>query len=316
MKKMMLILVMLLIAATSYNQTSRKSANSKETATKRPSRSEQVSRSGSSSNAHAQQERRTETRSNEQRNNREATRTAKQPNTSRSTTRQVSNSGSSGRSSDRSSTTTNTRRSTTTTNRSTSRSSTVVADPASRNYHTDRPADHRNRQVVEYSSPRTYRSTHQVHHHYSTPPRSIEYRRVHYVYRRPSYIEFYWTPAMHRHFVEIYPMVHHWKYRNGYRIDMISAYDAMYYRGEVMTVYGRVNEVFYSRNTDEYFLYFGPYYPYQDFTVVIPGYLARSFSRRPERFFTNRDMAVTGLITTYEGEPEIVVKRDFQINLY
>ena len=121
---------------------------------------------------------------------------------------------------------------------------------------------------------------------------------------------------MHRHFIDIYPMVPSWRYYNGYRIDMISAYDAMYYRGEVMTVYGRVSDVYYSRNTDEYFLYFGPYYPYQDFTVVMPGYLARRYSRNPERYFMDRHLAVTGLITTFEGEPEIVVKKDFQINLY
>jgi hypothetical protein len=111
-------------------------------------------------------------------------------------------------------------------------------------------------------------------------------------------------------------MVDYWDYRDGYRINTISSYDAMYYQGDVMTVYGRVTDVYYSRESDEYFLYFGPYYPYQDFTLIIPGYLARSYSRRPHRFFDNQNIAATGLITTFEGEPEMYVKESFQINLY
>jgi hypothetical protein len=86
--------------------------------------------------------------------------------------------------------------------------------------------------------------------------------------------------------------------------------------GDVMTVYGRVKEVFYSITTDEYFLYFGAYYPYHDFTVVMPGWMARQHSRRPERYFDNNYIAVTGLITSFEGKPEIVLKESFQLNFY
>jgi hypothetical protein len=97
---------------------------------------------------------------------------------------------------------------------------------------------------------------------------------------------------------------------------MVSSYFANYYIGDVMTVYGQVTEVFYSRNTDEYFLYFGLYYPYQDFTVVLPGYIARRYSHRPEFFFENRYVAGTGLITSFNGEPEIAVRESFQLHLY
>lgn len=114
----------------------------------------------------------------------------------------------------------------------------------------------------------------------------------------------------------MYPMVTHWTYHSGYRISNVSAYYAEYYMGDVATVYGKVKEVYYSRSTDEYFLYFGAYYPYHDFTVVMPGWVARQYSARPDRYFEHNYIAVTGLITSFEGKPEIVVKESFQLNFY
>lgn len=168
----------------------------------------------------------------------------------------------------------------------------------------------------DYSSPRVYREKHVVNHHYKQVPMNRIYRSHHHVYRSPANINIIWTPVIHRRFVEIYPMIKVWYYPAGYRIQTISAYDASYYRGEVMNVYGQVNDMFYSRATDEYFLYIGPYYPYHDFTVVVPGWLARSFNPQPMRFFNNKYLATTGLITEFDGIPEIVVKDQMQINLY
>lgn len=181
-----------------------------------------------------------------------------------------------------------------------------------------RPVNHAAHTVPhrDYSSSRVYRDRHEVQHYYHRPPQSRSYRSVHYVYRRPVDVRVVWTPVMYRRYVEIYPMIKVWYYPQGYRIETISAYDAMFYRGEVMNVYGRVNEVFYSHATDEYFLYFGPYYPYQDFTVVIPGYLARSYNPQPMRFFENQYIVTTGLITSFEEIPEIVVKDQIQVQLY
>ena len=119
-------------------------------------------------------------------------------------------------------------------------------------------------------------------HHYDHPPVSREYRE-HYVYRAPVGLNIFWTNAMFHQYIRIYPTVN-WDYPIGFRIKSIPAYDADHYRGEVMTVYGQISEVFYSRETDEYFLYSGPYYPYQDFTIVMPGWVARQFSPRPSFF--------------------------------
>jgi len=168
----------------------------------------------------------------------------------------------------------------------------------------------------DYSSPRVYREQHVVNHHYKQVPMNRIYRSHHHVYRAPANINIIWTPVIHHRFVEIYPMIKVWYYPTGYRIQTISAYDASYYKGEVMNVYGQVNDMFYSHATDEYFLYIGPYYPYHDFTVVLPGWLARSFNPQPMRFFNNQYLTTTGLITEFDGIPEIVVKDQMQINLY
>jgi hypothetical protein len=121
---------------------------------------------------------------------------------------------------------------------------------------------------------------------------------------------------MYHDYVRWYPDYHYWYYPIGYRIRTVSAYDAAYHIGEVTNIYGIVHQTWYSPETDEYFLYFGAAYPYQDFTVIIPGRKARRISHRPERFFQGRHIWVTGLISLYEGKPEMIIKRTSQIHLY
>jgi len=171
----------------------------------------------------------------------------------------------------------------------------------------ERPVYHSTRQFVE---PRP------VKHHYVRPPRPREYRARRYPYRQPLGIHILWTNNMRLEYIGIYPEVKRWNYAIGYTIPTISAYDALYYTGEVMNVYGKVYEVFYSARTDEYYLYFGAYYPYHDFTVVLPGWIARRYSSYPESYFERQHVIVTGLISTFDDNPELVVKRESQINLY
>jgi len=165
-----------------------------------------------------------------------------------------------------------------------------------------------------YNTPdrvRIHRDDHGVYR-----PSPVEYRRIHHPYRAPVHIDVIWTPRMYYDYRMIYPEYNYWYYPYGYRIRTISAYDALYYTGEIANVYGMVNEVWYSRKTDEYILYFGARYPYQDFSVIIPGHKARQFSRRPEIFFEGRYIWVTGLISLHNGQPEMVVMRKHQIHLY
>jgi len=151
---------------------------------------------------------------------------------------------------------------------------------------------------------------------YVNRPRSIEYRRVYHSYRVPVHNHVIWTNHMYRDYRLMYPEYRYWYYPLGYRINTISAYDAGFYIGEVVNVYGRANDVWYNRKADEYFLHFGADYPYHDFTVIIPGRKARRFARHPELFFENRYIWVTGLISLYDGKPEMMIRKTGQINLY
>jgi hypothetical protein len=165
-----------------------------------------------------------------------------------------------------------------------------------------------------YTTPdrRHVRKTHAVHVNYSP----VKYRKIHRHYRVPKRVNVVWTPRMYRDYRLIYPDFHYWYYPTGYRIVTVPYYHAYFHVGEVRNVYGRVDEVWYSWSTDEYYLYFGAGYPYQDFTVILDGREARRFSRHPEAYFGGRYIWVTGLISTFEGKPEILVKRRTQVHLY
>jgi len=176
-----------------------------------------------------------------------------------------------------------------------------------------------NTMVNKYSSKRYYGGH---HYHYFYPKRTV---RLHYhhdtyvhhyrVLYRPRFINIYWTRNMYRDYRRWYPD-YHWRYNYGYRIQTISIWDAKYNLGEVTRVYGRVYATWYNRETNDYLLFFGGDYPYQEFTVVLPAHVARRFSWRPERFFLGEHITVTGLITTFDGIPEIVVKHRRQVELY
>jgi len=160
------------------------------------------------------------------------------------------------------------------------------------------------------------------HYHYVYPRTSV---KIHYHYNTymnhynvlyyPAYGEIYWSRHMYRDYLRWYPGFH-WTYAYGYRIQTISVWDAKFNLGEVAMVYGRVYATWYNRETDDYLLFFGGDFPNQQFTTVVPGHIARKFSWRPERFFLGEHITVTGLITTYDGSPEIVIKNRRQLSLY
>ncbi len=161
-------------------------------------------------------------------------------------------------------------------------------------------------------SHRVKRIAPKVHYTYQT----LDYRRVHNPYNRPRVIDIYWNVNMYRNYRQWYPDFNLWYYPYGYRINTVSAYDSYNYIGEVARIYGRVSEVYYSLETGEYYLYFGGPYPYQDFTIILESGDAQRFSWDPVRYFTNRHLTVTGLVSVFEDKPEILVKRRTQISLY
>jgi len=144
----------------------------------------------------------------------------------------------------------------------------------------------------------------------------MTYRSNYKVLYYPRYSEIVWTRTMHRHYIGLYPSYSGWHYNLGYRIQTISAFDAKYNVGEIARVYGRVYGTWYNADTDDLLLFFGGEYPYQEFTMVIPGSVARRYSWRPEKYFLGQHVSATGLISGFDGKAEMVVKRKTQIDVY
>ncbi|MCP4312708.1 MAG: hypothetical protein GY790_15710 [Bacteroidetes bacterium] len=171
----------------------------------------------------------------------------------------------------------------------------------------------------KYSEKRYY-SGHHYHHVYPAKRVKTRYHRDTHIHNYnvlyyPSYHEVHWTYNMHRDYRRWYPN-YNWSYNYGYRIHTLSVFDAKYNMGEVAMVYGRVYATWHNKETDDFLLFFGGDYPAQQFTVVLPGHIARRFSWRPERHFLGEHMTVTGLITTFDGIPEIIVKNRQQVGIY
>ena len=325
MKKSVFILAMLLMAATAFTQTSRRTANSQKPAAKEQTKSteakKQSANKGSSfvrksNNPQKSKSTATSTRSETPQvtrrtsaGNRESSQSVKRTSTGSSTEKKTQAQGTIRRT--HVDVSGNPSRNNAAANHNQS-NQTIHHSQGYRSSHINTGTKY----VTTYQSPRLYHGTRVVTYHYNRAPRSRIYRARHYPYRAPLHFDIYWTPAMRTEYIRIYPMVSTWRYPVGYRIQTISAYDAILYPDEVMNVYGKVYEVFYSRETDEYMLYFGAHYPYHDLSVVVPGWIARRMSRWPEEYFERQHVIVTGLITAFEDKPEIVVRNTGQIRIY
>ncbi len=314
MKKSIFILAMLLSAATAFTQTSRRSANNTTPAKEQRAKSKQENKTSITTTRRSSQSTSSSTPARSQASS-STTRTT----TVQTQTRQQSNNTQPATNSRRGTTSSHYNNQATRPHDNNSNSNQSIRHNRSDNHTVGASATHHNTgttYVTTYESPRVYRGTRVVRYHYTTAPRDRYYRASHFPYRTPVHIDMYWTPAMRLEYARYYPMVSTWRYTDGYRIPTVSAYDAIDYQGEVMNVYGKVYEVFYTGKTDEYVLYFGAYYPYHDMSVVLPGWIARRLSRWPEQYFERQDVVVTGLIAGYEDKPEIVIRNTGQIRIY
>jgi hypothetical protein len=173
--------------------------------------------------------------------------------------------------------------------------------------------------TVKYHS-KHYYGGHYYHYAYPTTKVRFHYHNDTYLHHYnvlyyPTYNNIYWNRSMYHNYSRWYPD-YRWNYNYGHRIQTISIFDAQYNLGEVAMVYGRVYATWHNKETDDFLLFFGGDFPSQQFTVVVPGHVARKFSWRPERYFLGEHITTTGLITTYDGAPEIVVKNKRQLGIY
>ncbi|HKK10150.1 MAG TPA: hypothetical protein VJ939_04900, partial [Bacteroidales bacterium] len=157
---------------------------------------------------------------------------------------------------------------------------------------------------------RSYGKSHgHINHFYH----SRKMARNHYhVYNRPHH------RIMFRHswfnfYVNYFPR---YSIRYNRYVDVIPGDVARYHVGDLKVVYGRVYETYYDPRAEEFYLYFGAPYPGQDLTVVVTGRDARRLSRKHASYFIGWDFSVAGLISSWDGKPEIVINDKNQLNRF
>jgi len=99
--------------------------------------------------------------------------------------------------------------------------------------------------------------------------------------------------------------------------DYLSAKDALKYVGQKKTVCGDVVSVTYAMRSrgQPTFLNLDEPYPNQVFTVVIWGSDRVKFKNPPEVFFKGKRICITGIIDTFRGKPQIIVRDPNQIKI-
>ncbi|MFA6128875.1 MAG: hypothetical protein WC699_16365 [Bacteroidales bacterium] len=185
------------------------------------------------------------------------------------------------------------------------------------NYENLRRSDDFRRDYRDYDNWYNHRRIRIVNHYHNRyMPLPWDIRRSRYYYRIPRHIDLIWTPLLFHRFMYYYPTHTNWEMEFGSQIETISANDAGQYAGTVRRVYGKVDEVYYSPEDENYILYIGAPFPYQDMSVVIPRNIARNISASPKWYFENEYVWVVGLINMWEGKPELIVRDEDQIRKY
>jgi hypothetical protein len=97
--------------------------------------------------------------------------------------------------------------------------------------------------------------------------------------------------------------------------ETISPQDAAKFIGETKTVCGTVASAHFAAKTkgQPTFINLDKPYPKQIFTVLIWGSDRSKFEKPPETLYSGKEICVTGMIRSYQGKAEIVVKDPGQI---
>ena len=101
------------------------------------------------------------------------------------------------------------------------------------------------------------------------------------------------------------------------QIESLSTDEASNHLGEIKSVYGVVVSTHYNEKTPNspIFLNLDKAYPEHIFTIFIVAAARDSFDWFPEIYYLNKKISVTGLISEFKGNPEIVVNSPSQIKL-
>jgi hypothetical protein len=99
--------------------------------------------------------------------------------------------------------------------------------------------------------------------------------------------------------------------------ETITAQDAAKYIGQQKTVCGTVASAHYAAKVkgQPTFVNLDKPYPNQIFTALIWGSDRSKFEKPPETLYSGKEICVTGMIQSYQGRAEIVVKEPAQIKI-
>jgi DNA/RNA endonuclease YhcR with UshA esterase domain len=97
--------------------------------------------------------------------------------------------------------------------------------------------------------------------------------------------------------------------------DTIKPEETGKYIGQQKTVCGTVASAHYATRSkgQPTFINLNKPYPNQVFTVLIWGSDRGKFEKPPEMLYSGKEICVTGMIKSYQGRPEIIVKDPSQI---
>lgn len=97
----------------------------------------------------------------------------------------------------------------------------------------------------------------------------------------------------------------------------IKAEDAAKHIGENVTICGKMFGGKFLDRSDKQLtlLNLGAAYPNSPITIKIEGDDRKKFDFKPEEFYLDKDICVTGMITEFKGKPELQVKEASQIKV-
>ena len=95
----------------------------------------------------------------------------------------------------------------------------------------------------------------------------------------------------------------------------INIADAAKHEGDSVTICTKIFGARYFENGKgaPTLLNAGAMYPESPLTVVIFGESRAAFTHKPEEFYTDKNVCVTGRITIFKGRPQIVVSKESAI---
>lgn len=98
----------------------------------------------------------------------------------------------------------------------------------------------------------------------------------------------------------------------------IKAEDAAKHEGDSVKVCTRIFGAKYFENSNRAptLLNAGAKYPDAPLTLVIFGDNRPAFKNKPEEFYVDKNVCVTGKIVIYKGKPEIILTREDQIIIH